>query len=136
MEYLKGLIFIFIILEIILSVFVTYSYMKPSAEFCLSGNGCDNVKNSEYSKIFGISTPLFGIIAFLMLLALYILAYKKKINYNYFLIASLIGAIFSIYFIVLQVFVINSICSNCMIIDLIAIAIAIIATYLKIKKRR
>lgn len=114
------LIISLIILELIFSVYLIYEEKTKVSNICIIGTSCESVRESSYGEIFGIKLFYISIVAFLILLLTYI--YNKKI----FLIECLIGSIFSLYLIFVQLFVLKQICSSCMIIDLIMIVILIL----------
>ena len=127
MEYIKGLLFILIAAEIILSGYLAYSSLSGTIPVCLTGKGCEIVQNSQYSQILGIPLSILGTISLILLLIFYYLAYKGKINYNWFLAACIFGTLDALYFIYLQFFVIKALCSNCLFVDFGMILILIIA---------
>lgn len=79
--------------------------------------GCETVLNSTYSEVFGIPLALLGLIFYgIMFLAL--LWYFARPNKKVLKAASLLpiaGLLASLYFVYLQIFVIQSICAFCMI---------------------
>ena len=110
------------------------------AEGTGSGN-CADVQSSEYSKMLGVSLPVWGILSFsfmfIILLTFTIgIKSRKIISTNSDLETTrkaiafffIIGALGAIYFIYLQLFVIGAICKYCMIVDSITIFSSI--TYL------
>lgn len=126
MEYKKGLIFILIIAEIILTLFSIYE-SSTGYQLCLTGKDCEIVQNSPYSNILGMKLTTLGIIAFPALLIIYYLSYKKKITKIIFPLICLLGAIFSLYFLYIQFFVLHRTCSTCFTIDSLMIIIFITA---------
>jgi dihydroorotate dehydrogenase subfamily 2 len=76
---------------------------------------CGKVLRSSYSVMFGIPLALFGIIQYsLLLIALVLLIiYRKKIFTYWLILQSLIGTIFSMYFIYIQLGILKSICIYC-----------------------
>lgn len=130
MEYHRGLIGLLIIFNIILSGVLIYNSHYGN-QICLTGGDCAEVQNSQYSQLFGIKLTNLGIIAFVLLLGLYILYIKKTNLYleKLFLIASVLGGLMALYFIYIQFVLIGKICSNCMIIDSFAIIISILSLY-------
>lgn len=127
MEFKKGLILILICANIILSFYLAYLEATGNQGICLTGQGCQEVRNSAYSAIYGIKLAYLGLASFSALLILYFLAYKNKIPYALFMLASLLGAILALYFLYLQAFVIRAFCSTCLATDTIAIVIAVLA---------
>lgn len=128
MKYLTGLIFILIAAEIILTASLVYSDLTQTT-FCIIGKDCSIVQSSEYNSILGIKLSTFGLISFIFLFLLYTLAYMKKHYYKPFLVAASFGAILSLYFIYLQIFILKQICANCFIIDVTMIIIYIISFF-------
>ena len=128
MKYLQGLIFILIASNLILSAFLVYSDYNGST-FCVTGKSCESVQNSEYGTLFGIKLSWLGLVAFIILLTLAILSYKQKIPYKYYLTISSIGAAFSIYFLLVQFFILKQICSTCLVIDSATIIIFILSIF-------
>jgi uncharacterized membrane protein len=122
MRYTQGLIAILIVANIVIASALICSEWLGK-DICVSGFNCEKVLGSQYANLLGIPLSVFGAVAFLALLILYIFAYKRKINYKYFVYAAALGALFALYFLYLQFFVIKSICSNCLFTDAVAIII-------------
>ena len=126
MKIYSKIIFILILLEIFLTSYLYYSSPSDSA-ICLDESSCEFVQNSSYGYVYGIKVSLFGLIAFIILLSIYLLSIKNKKMFYLYLLMCLLGSIIAIYFIYLQLFVLKQICSNCMIIDGTMILIFIIS---------
>lgn len=83
---------------------------------CVITTGCETVLTSEYSVILGIPLALLGSVYYLLLflLAIFSLDMKREIiRLAAFLTP--IGFLASLYFIYLQLFVIQEICSYCIV---------------------
>src|SRR3989344_1892701 len=130
MEYKKGLILILILVNIVLSFYLIYEDITGKTGICLTGTGCQTVQNSTYSSILGIKLSFLGVIASLSLLVLFILNHKKKISKIIFPIVACLGALFGLYFLFLQFFIIKAICSTCLAIDASTIVIALLSLYI------
>lgn len=123
---------------------------KEVSDACFAGTGaqggCADVQFSEYGTMFGISVGLLGLILFsFMAIILASLAYSlqhqkpirtdSELNYTrkFCLYAFLIAMVGAAYFIILQLFVLNTICKYCMIIDVLTIlsSLTYIATFKK-----
>jgi uncharacterized membrane protein len=126
MEYKKGLIGMLILVNLFLSGYLAYIYTTNDRGFCLTGEGCNLVQDSEYSKIFGIQLPWFGLLSFVLLLAVYYLDTKNNIDNRILPTISLIGSIFAMYFLYVQIFIIGALCSTCLVTDLFTILIAVL----------
>ena len=136
MEYLKGLLFILIAANLILSAYLSYSQLAGTEQFCLTGKGCSIVQKSEYSRILGIPISYIGLTSFLALFLFFLLLYNNLLSEKLFLAACYLGTIFAIYFFYLQAYAIKAYCSNCLATELIMFLITGIATYnyFRIKK--
>jgi len=135
MEYIKGLIGILILADIILS----FSLITPTsglAGFCILGNQCNSVQNTQYGEFLGIKLGWLGFIAFSCLLIIYLITQRKRKYQKYFLASVSLGSLFALYFIYLQLFVLKKICATCMVIDSMMIAIAVISIYDFIKNKK
>lgn len=140
----RQVIFTLLIFTIVFNGYLAFASTSGSV-ICLTGegdhSGCSSVQNSKYGEIFGIKVIWFGLIAFIVLLVLYFLAfgkrkYDKSTHYLYMTFTS-IGAIFAIYFIYVQKFILDTFCSSCLVIDsamIIIYALSAIEFY-KIKRR-
>ncbi|MBS3140988.1 vitamin K epoxide reductase family protein [Candidatus Woesearchaeota archaeon] len=105
-----------VVINIILSLIVLLNTEKVvNPEQCFINGGCIQVQNSIYSSIFGIPLVYLGIIGFSFIL-LGILFNKKAVDY-----LILIGGLFSIWLIYVQVFVLRTICKYCITIDILTI---------------
>lgn len=124
-----------ILVECILATSLYFASLDGTA-FCLSGESCTKVQNSEYGTIAGIKVSLFGAIIFAALAIFYYYSRNSYKRYRFFFAATLLGAAMSTYFIVVQLFVLDSICSSCMIIDGLMYVITIMAAieFYKLRK--
>jgi uncharacterized membrane protein len=122
MRKIEKIMFGLIVLQIISSIYLIYSE-------CTAINGCDYVQNSSFGEILGIKVSFIGLFAFSALLIVYLMSYKKIISKRIFFLAVFIGTSSALYFIYIQLFILNSICKNCMVIDLTMIVIAIVSFY-------
>lgn len=84
-------------------------------------NGCYIVNTSQYETTLGIKNSNIGIAAFVMLIVFTLERrfYKKtKLNKSIITLGVIVGALFSIYFLYIQFFVLKLMCKYCMVIDL------------------
>lgn len=102
---------------------------KP--EMCLEGVGnCWSVNTSPYSTIYGIPVSIFGAMAYLVLIAIFVLEPKYP-KYQDILIKlafgiTTAGFLFSIYLTYLELFVIHAICPFCVVSALLMTTLFII----------
>ena len=140
---ISAIISALIILLIALSAVLAYTTFTTTG-FCLINTNenfgsCNTVQNSEYGKILGIKVAYFGLLAFVALLALRVLSlgnwrYKQNAHEIYF-IAIILGTLFAFYFIYLQLFVIKSICSTCIVLDATMLLVALLSL-IELKQKR
>ncbi|MDO8609906.1 MAG: quinone-dependent dihydroorotate dehydrogenase [bacterium] len=99
---------------------------------------CGKVLTSSYSLIFGIPLALLGIIhySFVALSLILAIRFKNKLYSIWTLMQSVLGAIASLYFMYLQLFVIKSICTYCTVSAFISFAIFILAFFYLEKERK
>jgi len=100
--------------------------------------GCETVATSEYARIGGIPVAVFGVALSLILLTL---AFAWIRTDNPVLLdvhcgLSLIGVIFEVYFLTLQVFVIRAVCVWCTLYGLTLIARFVVALAIWIRQGR
>lgn len=83
---------------------------------CTLVAGCDVVTTSTYATIFGIPVALIGSLYYLALLTLAIAFFdtKKEALFRFACTSTWIGLIASMYFVYLQLFVLDAICLYCM----------------------
>jgi uncharacterized membrane protein len=115
--------------------YLTIEHYQNTIPPCTVG-GCETVLTSDYAKILGVPVSLFGALYyFAILLALFIYfdvksETVKDICIKFIIASSVLGLLASIYFIVLMLFVIKSICIYCLTSDLICILIFIISCHI------
>jgi uncharacterized membrane protein len=106
--------------------FSLYLYLnRPDSSFC-TFSGCSYVLNSKFSKTLGVDNSILGVFYFLIVVILNYLNKEKFLK-----ILSGIGAIFSLYFIFVMLFILKEICYYCLIVDFSAIIIAVFSYNLK-----
>ncbi|MEK7647098.1 MAG: vitamin K epoxide reductase family protein [Patescibacteria group bacterium] len=99
------------------AAYLTWEHYSGNGVRCVIFEGCNTVLNSPYAVMFGLPTSLWGMIyyaGFLFLMLVYIIEKQKYALWGAFALASA-GVLFSLYFVYLQIFVINSICFYCMV---------------------
>ena len=123
-DIILGLLILF---EIGLSAYIGMS--AQDSFICNIGSSCSSVQNSIYGTLFGIKLAWFGVACFSIFFILFLIARVNKKMYWMFLLASIIGAGFALYFIGLQVFALKQICNECVLIDGIAVLMLIIVIF-------
>ncbi|KKP51285.1 MAG: dihydroorotate dehydrogenase 2, nonfunctional [Candidatus Roizmanbacteria bacterium GW2011_GWA2_33_33] len=98
---------------------------------------CGKVLRSSYSVMFGVPLAVFGVVQYLLLLTAIILlaVYRKKISAYWLILQSMIGAIFSLYFMYVQLVILKSICLYCTLSAIISFAIFFLVSRIFYKER-
>jgi len=100
------------------ALYLLYTYTSPSRPMVCIGTGCDAVRASAYSTLWGVSMPVFGVLGY-ALLAIIIIAESlfsarlARLARYAFLGMTGFGFVFSLYLEYLQGFVIHAFCAWC-----------------------
>jgi protein-disulfide isomerase/uncharacterized membrane protein/rhodanese-related sulfurtransferase len=101
------------------SLYLLYTYTSPSRPMVCIGTGCDAVRASAYSSLWGVSMPVFGVAGY-TLLAIVIIAESlfsgrtaRLARYGVLGMTGF-GFLFSLYLEYLQAFVIHAYCAWCL----------------------
>ncbi len=123
------LIFIFSLIGFAVTAFLAYEYSLTGSIICpITGSGCDAVRKSIYSKLFGINLPYFGLVFYLTVSVLSVLltqSFNKLIN-KFRLFVSFSGFVFGAYLTFLEAFIIKAYCIWCLASFVISIGILIL----------
>ena len=99
------------------SAYLTYAHYLNAIVPCSVTHGCETVLHSQYSMIGPIPLALFGVLFYLTIgfLALYVAtATRISARHLFFLrVVGISGALMSIVFESVQIFVIHAICQYC-----------------------
>ena len=99
-----------------LAAYLTYVHYQPAALICTTGGGCETVQQSKYAVLAGIPVAVLGLAAWTAALVLAI--WDSELARTLLLAIALIALAFAVYLVVLQLFVIDAVCTWCMINDL------------------
>jgi len=106
------------ILGVIDSAYLTHAAVTGNALACgIAGlDGCNVVAQSGYSRLLGIPLAEYGLVFYGAVLLLAIIAFTRpnKLVRGALLLFGAVGALFSLYFIGLQVFAIKALCVYCL----------------------
>lgn len=104
---------------------------------CVVGS-CELVLTSAYSRVFGLPVSLPGSVYYLTLLVLFIiyLDTKKEVILRTALLLSPLGFLASLYFFIIQAFVLHAFCQYCIGSAVTSTLIFIISLYTLIKYRK
>jgi len=116
------------------SLYLLWTYTSPSRPMVCFGTGCDAVRASAYSHLWGVPMPVFGVVGY-VLVALLIIAESLvpaalAIEVRYALAGgTAFGFLFSVYLEYLQGFVIHAYCTWCVTSGLAMTALCALAVY-------
>ncbi len=114
----KSLALVLSLLGLFDSLYLLYTYTSPSRPMVCVGTGCDAVRASAYSTLWGVSMPVFGVLGY-TLLAIVIIAealFSERIARlaRYAILGMTgFGFLFSVYLECLQAFAIHAYCAWC-----------------------
>ena len=105
--------------------YLTWAHFADSPVVCVAGGGCETVQESDYAEVAGVPVALLGLIAYVVVLAL--VAWDSPTARLGAAMLALVGLLFGMYLLALQLFVIDAICVWCLANDvLIAPALAVL----------
>ena len=103
------------VIGLVIACYLSVVELGDGVPYCGPLHGCETVAQSEYARIGGVPVAVYGVVLSLILLTLAIAWIRTDrpglLDAHYGL--SLIGVIFEIYFLTLQVFVIHAVCIWC-----------------------
>ena len=97
--------------------YLTSAHYADTPVVCVAGGACETVQESEYAEIARLPVALLGLVAYSVVLAL-VLWDAPPARLGAASIAFM-GLLFGFYLLALQVFVIDAICSWCVVNDLL-----------------
>jgi uncharacterized membrane protein len=126
------------VVGLLIAAYLSVVELGGGVPYCGPLHGCETVAQSQYARIGGIPVAVFGVILSVVLLGLAIAWIRTDRNglldAHYGL--SLVGVIFEIYFLTLQVFVIHAVCVWCTAYGLSLIARFLVALVIWIRRGR
>lgn len=135
------LVLVLSLVGLAVSGYLTYVHYNRAEGVCPIGGGCFDVWDSEYSVIFGIPVALIGFLGYIALFGMsYLRLYYPELGIaenfpTYMLLISIVGAGFSIYLTLIEIFVIQAICDWCFSAFLVMMAILGLLAYGILKGR-
>ena len=137
------LLIIFAVLGIIDAGYLTYEHYQQVIPPCTVNrffpiaSDCGKVLTSSYSIMFGIPLAVIGVFQYSLLLiaTIALIIFRKKVFAYWIIFQSLIGAIFSLYFMYIQLVILKSICIYCTLSALISFVIFFLSCKIFLKER-
>jgi uncharacterized membrane protein/predicted DsbA family dithiol-disulfide isomerase len=107
------------------SALLLWEYTSGAPRFCGAGEGCDLVRASRFASIFGLPTPVYGIVFFSLVLILGIVRTERA--RQALMLVGIAGGLNGIGLFLIQAYVVHAFCVYCSIVDTLMFVIAFIA---------
>ena len=114
-----------------LAGYPTWVHYDESALICVAGGGCETVQRSAYAEIAGIPVALLGLTAYSSVLGL--VAWDTPSARLGAAMIAFVGLAFSLYLLVLQLFVIDAVCTWCVVNDVIIAPLLAVLTAARLR---
>ena len=114
-----------------LAGYLTWVHYDEAALVCVAGGGCETVQRSAYAEIAGIPVALLGLIAYSTVLGL-VLWDAPTARLGAAMIA-LVGLAFGLYLLFVQLFVIDAVCTWCLVNDVLLAPLLALLTALRLR---
>jgi uncharacterized membrane protein len=111
--------------------YLTWVHFDDAALVCVAGGGCETVQDSDYAEIIGIPVAALGLAAYAVILGL--VAWDTPEARLGAATIALVGSLFSLYLLALQLFVIEAVCVWCMANDVVIAPLLAILTALRLR---
>lgn len=102
-------------------------FVLGGAELCLTGRGCDVVRESVYSRIGGVPVSLIGVLGYAAMAAVSVSRLGRRTRWSLLFWLSSAAVGFSAYLTYLELFIIEALCSWCVASAAIAAALFLLA---------
>ena len=110
---------------VVIAGYLTWVHFDDDALVCVAGGGCETVQESRYAEIAGIPIAALGLATYAVVLGL--VAWDTPAARLGAATIALVGLLFSMYLLTLQLFVLDAVCVWCIANDvLIAPALAVL----------
>ena len=114
-----------------LSAYLTSVHYEPAALICTGSGGCEKVQDSKYAVLAGIPVAVLGLGAWVAALVLTI--WNSELARTLTAALALGALAFAVYLVILQLFVIDAICSWCMANDVVLVPLLAVLALLRIR---
>lgn len=104
------------------SVLLVAEYRQPLPALCEPGGGCDIVRQSRYSQLFGIPLPFLGVLFFGAAL---VIAMTPTLRRLLLVPLSVVGLLAAVAFVGIQAIALQAFCQLCLIVDAAALAVGV-----------
>jgi uncharacterized membrane protein len=116
---------------LVVAAYLTWVHFDDAALVCVAGGGCETVQESEYAEIAGIPVAMLGLGAYAVLLVLVV--FDGPTARLAAAMVALVGLVFSMYLLALQLFVIDAVCAWCLANDVVIAPLLAILTAFRLR---
>jgi uncharacterized membrane protein len=97
--------------------YLTWAHFDETALVCVAGGSCETVQESAYAEIAGIPVALLGLVWYTVVAGLVVwdTASARLVA----AMLALVGLLFSLYLVAVQLFVIDAVCVWCLVNDVV-----------------
>lgn len=111
--------------------YLTWAHYADTSVVCPVGGGCETVQESSYAEIAGIPVALLGVLGYAVILGL--IAWDAPVARLAAATLAFTGLLFSAYLMVLQLFVIDAVCTWCAVNDVVLAPALAVLTGLRLR---
>jgi len=114
-----------------IAAYLTWVHYDGAALVCVEGGDCETVQHSSYAEVAGIPVALLGLGAYSSVLGLLIWdAPNARLAAA---MVAFVGVAFSVYLLILQLFVIDAVCVWCVANDVVIAPVLALLTGLRLR---
>jgi uncharacterized membrane protein len=111
--------------------YLTWAHYADASVICGVGGGCETVQSSSYATIAAVPVAALGLAAYGTICAL--LAWDAPVARLAAAAVALVGLLFSMYLLVVQLFVIDAVCTWCLANDVVIAPALAVLTALRLR---
>jgi uncharacterized membrane protein len=111
--------------------YLTWAHFADTSVVCAVGGGCEKVQESRYAEIAGVPVALLGLVGYAAILAL--IAWDAPVARLGAAALAFTGLLFSLYLLALQLFVIDALCTWCVVNDVVIAPALAVLTALRLR---
>ena len=111
--------------------YLTWVHFDDAALVCVTGGGCETVQESEYAEIAGVPVAALGLVAYAIVLGL-VARDTPGARLGAAMLA-VVGFLFSMYLLALQLFVIDAVCAWCLANDVVIAPLLAVLTAVRLR---
>jgi uncharacterized membrane protein len=116
---------------LVLAGYLTWVHFDEAALVCVAGTGCETVQESAYAEIAGVPVAMLGLGAYAIVLGL--IAWDTPGARLGAAMLALVGIVFSMYLLAVQLFVIDAVCTWCLVNDVVIAPLLAVLTALRLR---